>query len=169
MANLVIDIGNTFIKFAIFEGNKILFADQFEDIGNDFFENLCNKFTIKKAIISTVKSENGLWQTSLANNIEVVYFNRGMTNGINNHYKTPETLGLDRLAALIGTKYLYPQKNALIIDGGTCITYDWIDFEGNYYGGSISPGLNMRYTLYNIMNVDITVIFEKNYVGTYTV
>ena len=162
MANLVIDIGNTFTKFAIFEGNKILFADQFEDAGNDFFENLLNKYTIKRAIISTVKSENGLWQTSLANNIEVVYFNRGMTNGINNHYKTPETLGLDRLAALIGAKYLYPEKNALIIDGGTCITYDWIDFEGNYYGGSISPGLNMRYKALNHYTSGLPLVGSSN-------
>ena len=72
-----------------------------------------------------------------------------MATQINNRYRTPNTLGLDRLAAVIGANYLYPNKSNLVIDGGTCITYDWIDANGNYFGGSISPGLNMRYNALN--------------------
>ena len=79
----------------------------------------------------------------------MTYFNTGMTTGIKNHYLTPKTLGPDRLAGVIGANNLYPRKNNLIIDGGTCITYDYVDADANYSGGSISPGLNMRYKALN--------------------
>jgi type III pantothenate kinase len=85
----------------------------------------------------------------LAQEVELFYFDATMAKGIVNHYLTPETLGLDRLAAVTGAHALYPGKDSLVIDGGTCVTYDWVDAEGNYYGGSISPGLNMRYKALN--------------------
>lgn len=60
-------------------------------------------------------------------------------------YQTPETLGKDRLAAVVGANSLFPHKNILVIDAGTALTIDFIDSEGNYHGGNISPGLNMRF------------------------
>ena len=64
---------------------------------------------------------------------------------IRNLYKTPETLGKDRLAAVVGAFSLFPNKDILVIDAGTALTIDFIDSEGNYHGGNISPGLNMRF------------------------
>jgi len=64
---------------------------------------------------------------------------------VNNLYKTPETLGKDRLAAVVGAYSLFPGKDILVIDAGTALTIDFIDREGNYHGGVISPGLNMRF------------------------
>ena len=64
---------------------------------------------------------------------------------INNLYKTPETLGKDRLAAVVGAYSLFPGKDILVIDAGTALTIDFVDREGNYHGGIISPGLNMRF------------------------
>ena len=55
-----------------------------------------------------------------------------------------ETLGVDRIAAVCGAFALFPEKNCLVIDAGSCITYDVLDQKGNYCGGSISPGLEMR-------------------------
>ena len=63
---------------------------------------------------------------------------------ITNRYRTPETLGRDRLAAVIGASSLKPGKDLLIIDAGTCITYEVIDARGNYWGGNIAPGMQMR-------------------------
>lgn len=63
---------------------------------------------------------------------------------ITNRYRTPETLGGDRLAAVIGASSLKPGKDLLIIDAGTCITYEVIDARGNYWGGNIAPGMQMR-------------------------
>lgn len=59
-------------------------------------------------------------------------------------YATPETLGMDRLAAAAGACYLHPGKNILVIDAGSCITYDLVDCTGTFRGGIIAPGLKMR-------------------------
>jgi type III pantothenate kinase len=64
-------------------------------------------------------------------------------------YDTPETLGADRVAAAIGATVLYPENNCLVIDMGTCITYDLVDANNNFHGGIISPGVRMRFKAMN--------------------
>ena len=59
-------------------------------------------------------------------------------------YRTPATLGADRLAAVVGAVTLVPQTDLMVIDAGTCITYDFVDAAGLYVGGNISPGVEMR-------------------------
>src|SRR5690606_34521365 len=80
---------------------------------------------------------------------KVFYFNHQLPIPITNGYATPETLGADRLAGVIGAKNIYPENPVLVIDAGTCITYDFIDKAGFYAGGSISPGLRMRFKAMN--------------------
>lgn len=149
MANLIIDIGNTYTKIAVFDQDNLLDEQQYKIVDGDIIGTFLNSYPLNKAIISSVKKVKEEWELTLPDKIAAVNFNAGMAKGISNHYLTPATLGLDRLAAVVGAKYLYPDTNTLVIDGGTCITYDWVDSEGNYYGGSISPGLNMRYKALN--------------------
>jgi type III pantothenate kinase len=158
MANLVIDIGNTFTKVAIFEQDELVYTDHFTVLDNQIINDLLTKYPVDKAIISTVKKQSWDWETGLKQRTRLIYFNAVMTAGIHNHYKTPHTLGLDRLAAVIGAGHLYPQQNNLVIDGGTCITYDWVDAGGNYFGGSISPGLNMRYNALNHYTAALPIV-----------
>ena len=148
-ATLVIDIGNTYIKIAVFKQNQMLHSGQYQQADSTIINNILVDYAVNKAIISSVKKNKEEWQNVLADKVPLIYFNAGMTSGITNHYLTPQTLGLDRLAAVIGAYHLYPGKSNMVIDGGTCITYDWIDAAGNYFGGSISPGLNMRYKALN--------------------
>src|SRR5476651_2360291 len=149
MANLVIDIGNTFTKIAVFDADELLYTEHFTTVTIDKLNNILNTHPINKAIISSVKKDKEDWQTELNKKVQLTYFNAAMATGIHNHYLTPQTLGPDRLAAVIGANYLYPGKNNLVIDSGTCITYDYVDSSGNYFGGSISPGLSMRYNALN--------------------
>ncbi len=149
MANLVIDIGNTFTKIAVFRQDELLQAGHFAEVESEMLLDLIVQYQISKAIISSVKTQTETWRSTLAEKVDLKYFNVEMTAGIRNQYKTPQTLGLDRLAAVIGAHKLYPGKGNLVIDAGTAITYDWVDAEGNYFGGSISPGLNMRYKALN--------------------
>ncbi|HEY0244432.1 MAG TPA: type III pantothenate kinase [Mucilaginibacter sp.] len=149
MANLVIDIGNTFTKIAVFDKDKLLLTEHFTTVSINTLNNFLTAHFIDNAIISSVKKDKEEWQTVLQQKTQLTYFSASMTTDIHNHYTTPQTLGLDRLAAVTGAKYLYPDKNNLVIDGGTCITYDYVDSEGNYFGGSISPGLTMRYNALN--------------------
>ena len=145
MANLIIDIGNSYIKTAIFNKNSLLKLKQHKTINIQHLEAFIADENVNKGIISSVKTEKNPWQDELAKKLPIAYFNQGMAIHIKNHYATPQTLGIDRLAGVMGAQYLYPGAGSLIIDGGTCITYDYADAEGNYYGGSISPGLTMRF------------------------
>jgi type III pantothenate kinase len=164
MANLVIDIGNTLIKAAIFEGDEMVFTDHYPYFDNQVLDALFERYSVEKSIISTVKKQTEAWQAQLAQQTQLIYFNTAMATDINNHYKTPHTLGLDRLASIIGANHLYPQQNSLVIDGGTCITYDFIDGGANYYGGSISPGLNMRYKALNHYTAALPVVkYDKDF------
>ncbi len=169
MANLVIDIGNTLTKVAVFEHNELLYTNHNQTIDTDLINNLLGSYNINTAIISSVKNNNKeAWETLLEGKVKLIYFNNRMTGKIINHYLTPDTLGLDRLAAVIGANYLYPDKNNLVIDGGTCITYDWIDAQANYFGGSISPGLNMRYKALNYFTSGLPLISaDENFIDNY--
>ncbi|MFD2874550.1 type III pantothenate kinase [Mucilaginibacter ximonensis] len=149
MPVLVVDIGNTFTKAAIFEEDELIHAEYFTDLAASTIDTFLTKYSVDRAIISTVKKQNQQWEPVLQQKMAVIYFDTEMTTGIRNHYRTPKTLGLDRLAGVVGAHSLYPDRNNLVIDGGTCITYDWVDADGNYFGGSISPGLNMRYNALN--------------------
>jgi type III pantothenate kinase len=162
-AALVIDIGNTYTKVAVFEYNKILYNRQYQEVDSIIIKKILGDYRVNKAIISSVKKNKEEWQNVLAGNVPLIYFNTGMTSGITNHYLTPQTLGLDRLAAVIGAYILYPGKSSMVIDGGTCITYDWIDTAGNYFGGSISPGLNMRYKALNNYTAGLPLIKANEY------
>src|SRR5665213_83981 len=158
MACLVIDIGNTYTKIATFKKGELLHAEQYQTVDTGIINSFLTEYEIEKAIISSVKKENEEWEGILGQQIPLVYFNTGLKKGIVNHYLTPGTLGLDRLAAVMGAYYGYPNKGSMIIDGGTCITYDWVDAAGNYYGGSISPGLNMRYKALNYYTSGLPLI-----------
>lgn len=149
MANLVIDIGNSQIKLAVFNRDEMVYVARYDDIDNHIINAILRKHGISRAIISSVKKNSPAWQTELNAKTTLLHFNAGIVKTIKNHYKSPKTLGADRLAAVVGAHFLYPGKNNLIIDGGTCITYDGVDAGGNYFGGSISPGLNMRYSALN--------------------
>ncbi len=145
MTNLVVDVGNTHTKLAVFTQNDLVHTERFESLSMQQLNEWISRYEVQRILLSSVKTNAEGWQQQLAQQIPVKVFDRSMTGGIYNHYRTPSTLGLDRLAAVIGASKLYTGQNCLIIDGGTCITYDWIDAGRNYYGGSISPGLNMRY------------------------
>lgn len=162
MANLVIDIGNTYTKIAVFKQDEVVYTNRYQEPDIKTIENLLHGYGVNRAIISTVKKEKGEWETVLKEKIRLIYFNADMTTGIINHYLTPKTLGLDRLAAVVGANYLYPQKNNLVIDGGTCITYDYIDAGANYLGGSISPGLKMRYKALNYYTGALPLLNEDD-------
>ena len=158
MLNLAIDIGNSFTKTGIFNDNELLQTNRHNELSSIIIGQLLNEYQISNTIISSVKHVTGGWPDILKRATRLVYFTRQMASGIYNHYKSQETLGLDRLAGIAGAAHTYPDANNLVIDGGTCITYDWVDSAGNYFGGSISPGLTMRYKALNYFTAALPLI-----------
>ncbi|RYY37148.1 MAG: type III pantothenate kinase [Sphingobacteriaceae bacterium] len=156
MANLVVDIGNTLTKLAVFEQDVLVFEGTHQN--EQQLTSLISTYHIEQTIYSSVKKDKPEWLDNLSQTMQVIKFSADMAAGITNQYTTPQTLGVDRIAAVAGAWHLYPDKSSLVIDGGTTITYDWVDADGNYFGGSISPGLSMRYKALNNYTAGLPLI-----------
>lgn len=143
--NLIIDIGNSSCKAALFKDEAI---KEFHKGSNEVIEILdewCKAFQIEKAIVSSVIEI----PTNIAKQLETlpctyIHFNAQTKLPIKILYRTPQTLGADRIAAVVGAQGEAPQKDILVIDAGSAITYDFLDAQGNYHGGNIAPGISMR-------------------------
>ncbi|HQH18430.1 MAG TPA: type III pantothenate kinase [Bacteroidales bacterium] len=159
---LIIDSGNTFVKTAIFDNKKLIYSQTTEQLSTDFLKNLFHLYKINAAIISSVKKVPLAAINFIKKHTHFIELSASTPIPINNVYKTPETLGKDRLAGVIGAYYLFPQKTVLVIDAGTCITYDLINKKGEYYGGSISPGLKMRFNALHTFTQKLPLVSLKN-------
>lgn len=144
MANLVIDIGNTRTKIAFFNHRKLQRIEISDQLKPDQLLDYILTEKVSHSIVSSVNADVSELETVLEKQTIYKRFSSQLKTKVNNLYKAPENLGLDRLAAIIGAQAILPDTNCLVIDAGTCITYDAIDKDGAYFGGSISPGLHMR-------------------------
>lgn len=144
---LAIDVGNTRIKVAVFEKHTLLFQDVFlKEEARKKIENIFKKFSeITESVFSSVgKIENDVLELlQKSSKLNVVSSETHFP--FENNYATPKTLGVDRMVLASGATLLYPNQNRLIIDAGTCITYDFVTDKDVYLGGAISPGFRLRY------------------------
>lgn len=144
MHKLSIDIGNSAAKIAVFAGQEIIYQQRIEQLRVEDLADLVKKFAPEKAIISSVGEEITELEAFLQKHTKYTRFSTLLTNGVQNKYKTPNTLGLDRWAVVLAANGLFPDKACLVVDAGTCITYELLTSAKEYYGGSISPGIGMR-------------------------
>ena len=148
--NLIIDIGNTVAKLAVFDGDKVVEVLRGSNHSLDCLTILRHKYPIERGILaSVIRLSNTIRRQLREVDFEVLELDCHTPVPITNMYKSPQTLGMDRLAAAVGANYLMPQKNLLVIDAGTALTYEFIDAEGKYWGGNISPGLYVRFKTLN--------------------
>jgi type III pantothenate kinase len=136
---IAVDVGNTRIKVGLFTGLEIIRVEFFDD-ANPFYLWLEKKMPIQRLIISDVRGT--LDATKLP--AKALFLGMDMPLPFPSDYLTPHTLGRDRVAGIAGARHLYPQQACMIIDAGTCTTYDLIDAQGRHLGGAISPGYEMR-------------------------
>ena len=143
MRNLILDFGNTQLKYGVFEEDKLKQQGVLENL--EALEKLVSELKPENLAISSVSlpAEEALKTVSILGKKVVLTHETKLP--ITNLYETPETLGKDRLAAVLGAFYLFPKTDCLVIDAGTCITYDFLDANGNYHGGMIVPGLRMKF------------------------
>ena len=143
---LVIDVGNTKVKAGVFSQKQLIEVFYSDTMNIRFIENMCNKYVaISSVIFSSVIDISDEILQFLKRKFYCIELFETTPIPIINLYKTPSTLGKDRLAGVVGAYFLSPSQNTLVIDAGTCITYDFINCDGKYMGGSISPGLFMRF------------------------
>jgi type III pantothenate kinase len=146
MMDLILDLGNTNQKIALFDAGKLLWIYTSKHIGLSYVRNIANQNTgIDSCILSSVVKLPAGLKSFLEKKFRFILLDESTPLPILNHYRTPETLGKDRLAAAVAGSARFPGKPVLIINAGTAITYDAVTAKGEYLGGSISPGMNLRF------------------------
>jgi type III pantothenate kinase len=148
--NLVIDIGNTRVKTAVFQDDIILFNESyFHENFKERITNSIEKYAVKHTIVSSVGYLNENYFRFLNNFVDLLVLTHKTKVPFINNYKTPFSLGVDRIALVAACVFQYPNKNVLVFDVGSCITYDFVNHKNEYMGGGISPGIQMRYRSLN--------------------
>lgn len=145
--NLAIDIGNTLAKLAVIDDGQVVDFQKTEKIDSAFVEKILEENPeIEAAIIVSTGEYETAWEQMLEKRMKrFIRFGAETPIPIENGYATPQTLGLDRLAAAVAANVLYPNSNVLIVDFGTAITVDFVSAEGRFLGGNISPGAATRF------------------------
>lgn len=139
--NLVVDFGNSSAKAGCFEGETI--AEVHADLSLNDVSTIIREKQPAHILVSSVSVPEAEIKEILGE--EVIIFNHLTPLPFHNAYNSPETLGRDRLAGVAGAQVLFPGSHCLVIDMGTCITYDLITNKGDYLGGGISPGVYLRF------------------------
>jgi len=158
--NLIVDIGNTRIKFALFDGQTLLFKGVGE---KDELVNFMNTHSFANAIVSSVREKDEITELIKEYKVkQLINLSLKTKLPINNLYESSETLGDDRLANVVGANSLFLKKNVLVIDAGTCIKFDAVTKDKKYRGGALSPGLAMRFKALNYYTGKLPIIEAKN-------
>jgi len=160
---LVIDVGNTQIKAAVFEQNTLQYKEiiPYAEWQNAIKKNLKNFPKIKNIVIASVGKLNKEDFFELNSKVSLFFVSREIKFPFQNLYETPNTLGIDRMILATGAILQFPNKNRLVIDAGTCITYDYIDSRNNYLGGAISPGIRLRYQALNNYTAKLPLLTKE--------
>ena len=143
--NLIIDLGNTRLKLALFEGDKLLKIHKLDESELDDFIQELDLDKVERVIVSSVIASDSPVEEKLNALGLKLYRVRPLLESypFKSKYSTPDTLGEDRICNAIAAAHMFPGKNVLSIDLGTCNKYDMLDANGVYQGGSISPGFEM--------------------------
>ena len=161
--NLIIEQGNTSSKVAVYNGKRMEASFVFKKFDVEVISGIFKKYPLTKGIFSTVIDKDDELLAYLETNLRnFVFLDETVPLPITVQYKTPKTLGRDRLAAAaVGANYLQPGKDLLVIDAGTAITYELVDASGAYLGGNISPGMTTRFKALNQFTKKLPLVVEQ--------
>ncbi|TLP82751.1 type III pantothenate kinase [Maribacter sp. ACAM166] len=171
--NLIIDAGNTSVKLAIFKKAEIVHLEiVVQDDFVDGVKRIFDKYPkIHSAIVSSVGSLSKDKIKVVAVFCELHELSHASKVPFKNSYTSPQTLGVDRLALITAAYYHNPHHNTLVIDAGTCITYDMLNDFDEYLGGAISPGIQMRYNAMHNQTAKLPLLEKTeliDYIGNST-
>ena len=148
--NLVIDIGNTAVKVYLFKNNEIIKREVLSENALIHYLKLIAIDDIRNIICSSVtKSYKDQLSKIFKNSNYFDFSDNNLKIPFTNNYETKKSLGQDRIGLISSAVLKFQDQNSLVIDMGTCITYDFIDSQNIYHGGAISPGIRMRYSSFS--------------------
>jgi type III pantothenate kinase len=161
---LTIDVGNTRIKGAVFERDNII--DQIVFQKNQLHEKIAAVLKkhqkITYLVVASVGDVEKQMFLDFEKDLEVWFISHEDEFPFVNHYTTPKTLGIDRMVLAAGATLQFKGQNRLIIDAGTCVTYDFVDQNDVYHGGAISPGLRLRYESLHNYTEKLPLLMAEN-------
>lgn len=141
---LALDIGNTRRKLGLFDGPRLLGQAIWTDWTLWMLMEYIEQHNVQSVIVSTVADPVPELIAALRVRCTVVVLDEHTPLPFQNAYRTPATLGKDRLAAVAGAQALFPRQHCAVVDCGTCIKYELLHADGVYLGGNIAPGAMMR-------------------------
>lgn len=158
--NLVIDVGNTLVKIGLFEVGDLKLKKTFpKELFTEVFRSIESEYPqIKNILVASVGKLADEEIEFLEKKTDFISLNQNTPVPYQNKYGSPQTLGVDRMALAAAAITEYPKKNVLVVDAGTCITYDLITEKGEYLGGGISPGILMRYKAVNYYTSNLPLL-----------
>jgi len=160
--NLIFDIGNTRTKVALYKGERLLKKVIWKKCDLKAVKSFVKNRKITNAALSSTATVSQAVESFLQEKYFYIRLSHKTHLPITNKYKTPATLGKDRLAGVVAAFGIFQNQNTMVIDAGTCITYDFIDAKGNYLGGGISPGIQMRFEAMNVFTANLPLVQKKN-------
>jgi len=142
---LCFDFGNTRLKCAVFENHEFIEERVLENAGNTTIQELIDQYKPDKSILSSVINHPPEIESLLARHTNFHKLGYASKLPLTTPVSKPETIGADRLALVAAAVDLFPNQHNLAIGLGTCITYNFINRSHEFLGGSISPGMTMRF------------------------
>ena len=158
--NLILDVGNSFAKLAVFQSDELLRKEtvEKEQLQEKAEEILTSFPEIGKIILSKVAAADFFLPEHLQERLDLVQLGPETAMPFENLYATPLSLGNDRKALVAAASKYHPNNNILVIDAGTCLTFDFKNDRNQYLGGAISPGLRMRYKALNSFTSNLPLV-----------
>lgn len=141
---LIVDIGNTRAKLALFSGGRVVRVHRVPGVDAAAVEAFLGTDRPERIGVASVGGDAKAVAAQVQHVGHVTVIDARTPLPIGNAYGTPLTLGIDRLANAVAANHRFPGRPVLTIDAGSCITYDVVDAQGVFQGGAISPGLQMR-------------------------
>ena len=160
--NLVFDFGNTCQKAAVVADGDILYLASEVCIELKHIKEICEQYQIKNVILSSVVHHNKEIDDYLSANYNFIRFSCETPVPVANNYQTIGSLGSDRLACAVAAHHFFNEEDVLVLQLGTCITSDFITKDGVYEGGSISPGLDMRFAALHHFSAKLPLVEYKD-------
>lgn len=161
MANVIIDIGNTLCKVAVFENQVITQNSQYADIDFNSLKQQINFSEISICLVSSTRAKPEKLIAELEKETRCLWLDGALKLPFKNKYATPNTLGKDRLALAAAAASEFKNQNTLVLDAGTCLTYEMVTSENEYLGGAISPGKQMRFKALNTFTEQLPLVEPK--------
>ncbi len=162
--NLVLDVGNSLLKIALFEKSELIQKFKFSENYKRNIEDIISNYKVTHSIISNVGRIDDSIINILKESTNLLLVSNQLKIPFKNLYKSKNTLGQDRLALVSAAAFNFPNENVLIVDVGSCITYDFKNNNNEYLGGGISPGISMRFKSLNTFTSNLPLIdFDSIY------